>query len=441
MRRHLLLLAPQRLHTWSANWRALAEGPVFEADEAGLAAFARWLDDQGEQACYTLATDLADEQWAVERLPPLRGHDRRALIARRLAARFGTAAQAGSLPLGRRREGESVLLYAPADTRPLDRWLAPLTDRQARITGVHAIAFALDRARRHRPPAADARSLLVSTTAAGLRHSLVVDGRLRHSRLLAAGETDGDDALRRTRAQLYAQGLIEHDDALPLTILDRAPAATADPVLRAALDGRLPHCGDEALRLPWRIARLRSHLTAAAFVVATVGSLATIGLQASIQAAAQESTRYLAASAELDARRQADLATQPPLPADIDTMTRMLEALAAQRAQHADPVPLLQALGQALDAHPAVELQWLAWKRQAASASTPSPVEALDLGVALDAVAREDGGSAFLAHLGGHPTVGAIVATAPDRNRSGPQPPPASLRVSLQGTGATEGRR
>ena len=59
----------------------------FSADEAGLNAFREYLRS-AQGALFAVLADLAGEDFHEEQIPYLRGADREALLARRLAQRY-----------------------------------------------------------------------------------------------------------------------------------------------------------------------------------------------------------------------------------------------------------------------------------------------------------------------------------------------------------------
>ena len=116
----------------------------------------------------------------------MRGADRQALLARRLAQRYRDTRLAAALPLGvvqaAERRNERVLLASFTNTQQLAPWLDALEEAGARLAGVYsapllapALAAALG--------ARQERLLVVSANRAGVRQCYLERGRLRFARL------------------------------------------------------------------------------------------------------------------------------------------------------------------------------------------------------------------------------------------------------------------
>ena len=189
-KRLILYLSADEHSLYRAERTALELEAKFSADEAGLNAFRDYLRG-ARGALFAVLADLAGEDFHEEQIPSLRGSDREALLARRLAQRYRDTRLAAALSLGQvltpERRNERVLLASFTNTQQLSQWLDALEEAGARLAGVYsaplvapALAAALG--------ARDARVLLVSANRAGLRQCYVENGRLRFARLERVGE-------------------------------------------------------------------------------------------------------------------------------------------------------------------------------------------------------------------------------------------------------------
>lgn len=457
--RHLLLLDTHGLTIWRARARGFDPAGRFPSDGDGPRAFAVWLAAQAGSTRLTLVVDLPDEAYALERLPRARGGDRAALLQRRLAQHSFGSPCAAALPLGTDAEAprhERVLLCALARPEPLAPWLAVLIEQRASVTGVHLVALVLDslvnRLARRRPELQE-RFLLVSEQAGGIRHSLFEHGRLRYSRQLA---TTGADAVQRTRAYLYAHDLIEHGASLRVVELGSqqhtaafSPPAPATGTESLALDPRslcrelgidcadeadasmllilrqacrtrdLPHCAPAEVRQMDSLRRLGHRIGSAGLGIGIVAALFSAWLAAGNQQSAAQINDLTAAANRQQIRHDSLLASLPPLPAPPAVLGQILDTLTRQAAQDGDPQRLLSALGDALDAHPAIALRTLSWSRtRQPGEQTGGPltlVVALDLPPAANTSARDLAAlrSGVLAHLARHDDIRTVLRPHP----------------------------
>jgi hypothetical protein len=163
----------------------------FAADDNGLAEFQAALADKAG-ALFAVLADLAGEDFHEEQIPLVRGGDREAVLARRLAQRYRDTRLAAALSLGSvaaaERRNERVLLASFTNTQQLAPWLDALEAAGARLSGVYSVpllAPALAAALGAREP----RLLIVSPERAGLRQCYVENGRIRFGRLEATVDT------------------------------------------------------------------------------------------------------------------------------------------------------------------------------------------------------------------------------------------------------------
>ncbi len=157
----------------------------FTGDEAGIAAFREYLGGR-HGALFAVVADLAGEDFHEDQIPYLRGADREAVLARRLAQRYRDTRLATALSLGHtvigERRNERLLLASFTNTQQLGPWLDALEEADVRLSGVYSVPLlvpALAAGLRAR----EGRQLIVTADRAGLRQCYVDQGRLRFARL------------------------------------------------------------------------------------------------------------------------------------------------------------------------------------------------------------------------------------------------------------------
>jgi hypothetical protein len=230
--RHLLYFTAEDHWLYRRAATSLELEAKFTGDEAGLAAFREHLRSRSN-GLFSLVADLAGEDFHEEQIPYLRGSDRAAVIARRLAQRYRDTRLAASLSLGSviagERRNERLLLASFTNTHQLTPWLDVLEEANVRLSGVYSVpllAPALAAALGGR----DGRQLLVTANRAGLRQCYIDSGRLRFARLERTLDT-APDALAtfiRSETQRLAQYLVTlramPRDGGPVKVLVIAPA-------------------------------------------------------------------------------------------------------------------------------------------------------------------------------------------------------------------------
>jgi hypothetical protein len=183
--RHLLYYTAEDHYLYSSKGRQLVLEAKFSGDDLGVSAFREHLRGR-KGALFAVVADLAGEDFHEEHIPALRGGDRDAVLARRLAQRYRDTRLAAALSLGTvstaQRRNERLLLASFTNTQQFAPWLDALEEAGTRLTGVYstpllapALASALG--------ARSGRVLLVSANRAGLRQCFVERGKLRFARL------------------------------------------------------------------------------------------------------------------------------------------------------------------------------------------------------------------------------------------------------------------
>ncbi len=203
----------------------------FAGDELGVASFRDYLRGHGD-GLFSIVADLAGEDFHEEQVPYVRGADRDAVIARRLAQRYrdtrlATALSLGNVVVGERRN-ERLLLASFTNTQQLAPWLDALEEARVRLSGVYSVPL-LAPALADALGARDTRLLLVSANRAGLRQCYIDRGRLRFARLERTVEMVPQALAMfvRSETQRLAQYLVTlralPRDGVPVQVLVVAP--------------------------------------------------------------------------------------------------------------------------------------------------------------------------------------------------------------------------
>jgi hypothetical protein len=209
--KHLLYFTAETQYLYRSRGRTLEPEARFAANEVGLSAFREHL--RGSRgALFAVLADVPGEDFHEDQIPFLRGEDRKAVLARRLAQRYRDTRLAAALSLGYvagERRNERLLLASFTNTQQITPWLDALEDAGAKLAGVYsvpllapALAGALGGKTGH--------CFLVTADRAGLRQSFIEDGRLRFARLEATVERSPGTlaAFVRSETQRLAQYLM-----------------------------------------------------------------------------------------------------------------------------------------------------------------------------------------------------------------------------------------
>ena len=189
--KRLLYLTSRELVAFLWKRGELSEEARFTPGDEGAAAFSDYASRSGDSLFYLVA-DLVEEDFFQENIPYLRGADRHALLARKLAQRYRDVSLAMTLSLGTEVTGrrEERILYASfTNTQQFQPWLGSLRGIEARIAGVYSIAV-LAPLLAGRIGVRSGRYMMVSLQQAGLRQTYVENGKVRFSRLT---KVDGED--------------------------------------------------------------------------------------------------------------------------------------------------------------------------------------------------------------------------------------------------------
>jgi hypothetical protein len=183
--RRILYFTDEDHYLYRSAGRTLELEAKFSGDDLGITAFREHLRGQ-RGALFAMLADLAGEDFHEEQVPFVRGADREALLARRLAQRYRDTRLAAALSLGQvvtpERRNERVLLASFTNTQQLAPWLDALEEAGTRLSGVYSTPLVAP-ALAAKLGARDARLLVVTANRAGLRQCYVDQGRLRFARL------------------------------------------------------------------------------------------------------------------------------------------------------------------------------------------------------------------------------------------------------------------
>ncbi len=232
IRKRLCYLTSQGVTAYSWRRGELRRDASFAPGEKGFADFSRYVAAARESLYYVLA-DVVEEDFFQENVPYVRGADRRALLARRLAQRYRDTTLAIPVSLGSEnhagRREERILYTSFTNAQQFQPWLSALRTHEARLAGVFSVAFVAASVGRRigfKVP----RYLMVSLQQAGLRQSYIENGRIRFSRLTRVYAADPratarDCAAESIRIQQYlANARVLPREAPPLDVVVLAPS-------------------------------------------------------------------------------------------------------------------------------------------------------------------------------------------------------------------------
>lgn len=406
--KRLLYITSRELVAFLWKRGELREEARYTPGDEGAAAFADYASRSADSLFYLVA-DLVEEDFFQENIPYLRGADRRALLARKLAQRYRDVSLAMTLSLGTEVTGrrEERILYASfTNTQQFQPWLGSLRGIHARIAGVYSIAL-LAPLLAGRIGVKSTRCMMVSLQQAGLWQTYVDNGKVRFSRLT---KVDGDDPSALAQAcaaesarfhQYLVNSRILLREAAALDVIVLAPRESR-PLYEAAcasnnqlrfriveLDGARRAAGlrsapptalaeglylhvtagarfavqfaDDALRRFYDLWRVQVGLVASGvsvFALALLLSLVKVLQLGSVNSAAQAERVSEAAASEQYARMQASF-PKTPIPADVlKTTVRNFQTLMLQDARLRD---VLVDVSHALAAVPQIDVDRIEW--------------------------------------------------------------------------------
>ena len=190
-RKRVLYVTSQGATAYAVAGGHLTDQGAFIADEAGLEAFAAYLQRERD-ALFFLLGDVPEEDFQQENIPHVSGADRAALVARKLSQTFRDSKLALGISLGRESAGrrdERVLFAAFTNTQFFQPWLRALYNGEIRLAGVYSIALTGAALYRKLGLSQD-KLLIISVHRSGIRQNYFEGGRIRFSRLTPTVEAD-----------------------------------------------------------------------------------------------------------------------------------------------------------------------------------------------------------------------------------------------------------
>jgi hypothetical protein len=384
----------------------------------GFIAFANYLTQNRTSHFYWLA-DISEESFLLETIPPVKGRDRNALIARRLKQNFYGTPFTIALSLGRSSEGrrdEKMLLAALTRPEAINAWLEVIRKNDIILAGIYSVPLILAECAPRwlvdkRP------TLLINQTASGIHQSFFDQGKLQFSRLTsitpplnatAIPEYPDNEAIAQAitresvkttqylisqrqltpntpmrvavlisaEQKLAVQSHCQNLDLIQYDFLDletiaqheklkSSPAKlTADQLLMHCLVTKLPalQFAPPSERHFYQLAQIRLALTAVAIITLVSGLLFAIKTALDTSRLEQATSTAQLQTALATQRYNALLDSLPKTSITPENLRALMTRYEILQKRTTDPTPLLTHLSQALDATPQVELVTLDWK-------------------------------------------------------------------------------
>lgn len=171
------------VHHWQGG--ALAESFVFEADDAGLAQFERYLSESPPMPVRMLV-DMVEEEYRQDTIPHVFGKDRKALIERKKARLFRGTPYCHAVLQGRETEGrrdDRILFAALMNPAVIQPWVEALDRHAVPLAGICSLPL-FSRMLLAKLQIRHENVLLVTLqSASGLRQSFFRNQDLKVSRL------------------------------------------------------------------------------------------------------------------------------------------------------------------------------------------------------------------------------------------------------------------
>jgi hypothetical protein len=412
MDRRLLYFTATRvlLYRWAQG--RLAVESSFANNEDGAQAFAAQLRGVPASLFHVLV-DIVEEDFHQENVPFVRGGDRRALLARKLAQRYRDTSLSLALSLGyekTQRRDERILFSSFTNNAQFQPWLGALREHEAAVAGVYSVALLAPQLAA-KLGSKKAPLLLVSLQQAGLRQSYVENGKIRFSRLGPLEAADAGDPVRvadafdrettRVYQYLTAMRVVARDgpaiDAVLIappgekrrvqaagpnlpqvraTVVELGEAARAiglkefpegagGEVLFLHLLAQRPpaeqYAGDR-LRQYFRVYQLRVGLVAGGAAICLL-ALAYAGIllaqRYGLENQIEADRRLTQAAADQVARVRAKL---PPLPTTTENLRAAMQRYENLTKQTSAPERLAAVLSQSLDASPNLTVDRIRWE-------------------------------------------------------------------------------
>ena len=405
----VLLLTGQQAVIYHWRGRRLVEPMAFGADDAGLRAFAGYLEGDATTPLRILL-DVVEEEFREESIPHVLFGDRDALVRTRTARLFRDARFAHAEFQGRETEGrrDDTVLFS-AITRPdiLVPWLTHIARYKVPLAGIHSLPL-LSTALLKKIPVTEHYALLVSVqSTGGLRQSFFIDQKLKMSRLavmprLTLGQYAAYILAEAERVRRYLNSLRLLTRELPLDIYLLAQGDVMDDLRQQVTETAavrfhfvdLTALGNKlrvqpALQTPYADAIFSHLLTSgraadhygraedtryfqmhraraammAASALLLVGGIGWSGYRFVQGAITEEQTHTIARQAQFFGERlQRARASLPPAPADANEIRRAVRLARTLEGYRTSPLPVMALVSRALGEHPSVQLDAMDWK-------------------------------------------------------------------------------
>ena len=418
----LLYFSTHQMTAYRWHSGELAAEGVFATSAQGHVEFAAYLA-QRRESIFTILANVSEEGFQIETIPFLRGADRQAVIARKLAQLFFNATLTASLSLGyqkSKRKDERVMLAALTNNDFFTPWLSALARAGVALAGIYSLPLLAPALLRKLGIAQD-QCLLLTVQDQSIRQSYFENGELHFSRLSpltnssigGIAQAFSGEAVKLQqylasqrligRGQPITAHVLVHPGALRVVRNSCEDSATiqynfldiGDCAKKTGLKTQPPdtHCeqlflnvlatappriqfADDERRHVHHLGQIRTGLQRAGAVMLIACLLFAAKILFDSQSINREAaTLQNAANAS---RRSYDevVKTFPPIPTDNATLRRVIDRYVELEAKNAAPAGLYHEISRALQAAPAAELERLDWKvggSEAASGGMTSP--------------------------------------------------------------------
>lgn len=416
-RNHLLYLTSDLLCVYQWQHGKLTAGPCFAPDRPGIDAFMDYMDALPQRPVWLL-TDLIEEDFQRITLPHVGGRAGGQLLQRRLTQQYRETPYRHVSIQGREETGrrdDIALLSALTNPAIIAPWVDALEALKIPLAGLYSTTLLSNGLRRKLGLRLD-HLLLVTQQSGGLRQSYFRNGQLKFSRLTLAVGRDGTPVniaaeSARTLQFLTSVHLIRRGDVLHTVIVTPAEQIArletlcrngpetayhfvtmetaaarvglaetprlADALLLHLLGSNLPHShytigpARRYYQLWW--ARVAMYGASAAILACTL-----MWSGVSMWRAGQANRAAATLSAEAagaDARYRVVMSDMPPAVAKTANMRAAVSVERMLAGQAPEPLPMLHALGQALDQSPLIRLTLLDWSVKLPGAGSVAPAE------------------------------------------------------------------
>ncbi|MGZ8154239.1 MAG: hypothetical protein ACXW2I_07410 [Burkholderiales bacterium] len=408
--RDKLLVCVSAQRATAAFWRSgsIARLEQFAGDERGLADFREFLAPHPNTPVYMMV-DAVEEDYRFETLPHSFGRERGQMVARKLKQHYRNTPYMGAWLQGRetgKRRDDRYLFSALTNPEVVSEWLRVVHGQELPLAALYLlpmVSAALIEKLQVKTP----NLLMAAQHGGGLRLTFFRDRQFRLSRLTRGDGAKTSDPVRlfageisNTRLYLHALRTATLDEHLTVLLIDRndeleevAAAITHDnPALdcvrvgRAELSTRLGiapqllsatpdavylqllgltppsvNIAPADATLGYRRYRARRAVYAAC---AGIGAMAALwsGVNGWLAYGVHNQARDVAAQIGAQEMQYQQITRQfPPAPTTGENLKRAVELAKALRDNARDPVPMMAAISQALQASPNVVLREFGW--------------------------------------------------------------------------------